>query len=55
MSNGREILDFLEDAVNAMEKAEQFIAEMSYEEMKNPAVDTAGYLNVRNCLFIFSR
>jgi uncharacterized protein with HEPN domain len=34
MSNGRDILDFLEDAVDAMEKAEQFISEMSYEEFK---------------------
>jgi hypothetical protein len=32
MSKGRDILDYLEDAVNAMEKAELFIAEMSYEE-----------------------
>ena len=55
MSNGRDILDFLEDAVDAMEKAEKFISEMSYEEMKNPAAETAGYLNVRNCLFIFAR
>jgi hypothetical protein len=23
--------------------------------MKNPAAETAGYLNVRNCLFIFAR
>ena len=23
--------------------------------MKNPAAETAGYLNVRNCFFIFAR
>ena len=32
MSEGREIVDFLEDAIGAMEKAERFIAGMSYEE-----------------------
>jgi uncharacterized protein with HEPN domain len=32
MSEDREIVDFLEDAMDAMEKAERFVADMSYEE-----------------------
>ena len=32
MSEGREVVDFLEDAVGAMEKAERFVANMSYED-----------------------
>ena len=32
MSDKREIIDFLEDAVGAMEKVERFAADMSFEE-----------------------
>ena len=32
MSDKREVIDFLEDAVGAMEKAERFVADMSFEE-----------------------
>jgi len=32
MYNKREVIDFLEDTLNAMEKAELFIADMTYEE-----------------------
>jgi uncharacterized protein with HEPN domain len=32
MSEDREIVDFLEDAMDAMEKAERFVADMSYGE-----------------------
>ena len=32
MYNKREVIDFLEDALNAMAKAELFIADMTYEE-----------------------
>jgi uncharacterized protein with HEPN domain len=32
MSNKREVIDFLEDAVGAMEKAGRFVADMSFEE-----------------------
>ena len=32
MSEAREIVDFLEDAISAMEKAERFVAGMSYED-----------------------
>jgi uncharacterized protein with HEPN domain len=32
MSEAREIVDFLEDAIGAMEKAEHFVAGMSYED-----------------------
>jgi uncharacterized protein with HEPN domain len=32
MYNKREIIDFLEDAVNAMDKAEFFIGDMRYED-----------------------
>jgi uncharacterized protein with HEPN domain len=32
MSDKREVIDFLEDAVGAMEKAERFAADMSFEE-----------------------
>jgi uncharacterized protein with HEPN domain len=32
MSEKREILDFLEDAIDAMEKAERFVSGMSYED-----------------------
>ena len=32
MSKSREICDFLEDAISAMEKAERFVAGMSFEE-----------------------
>jgi len=32
MSEEREIVDFLEDAMGAMEKAERFVADMSYED-----------------------
>ena len=34
MSEGRDMRDFLEDALDAMEKAEQFTSEMSYEAFK---------------------
>lgn len=32
MSEKREILDFIEDAIGAMEKAERFASGMSYED-----------------------
>ena len=32
MSEAREIVDFVEDAIGAMEKAEHFVAGMSYED-----------------------
>ena len=32
MSDKREVIDFLEDAVGAMEKAERFVGDMSFEE-----------------------
>jgi uncharacterized protein with HEPN domain len=32
MSEEREIVDFLEDAMGAMERAERFVADMSYED-----------------------
>ena len=32
MFKNREVIDFLEDALNAMAKAELFIADMTYEE-----------------------
>jgi len=32
MYNKREVIDFLEDTLNAMEKAELFITDMTYEE-----------------------
>ncbi len=32
MSEKREIVDFLEDAIGGMEKAEHFVADMSYED-----------------------
>ncbi len=32
MSEKREFVDFLDDAIGAMEKAERFVADMSYEE-----------------------
>jgi uncharacterized protein with HEPN domain len=32
MSEEREIIDFLEDAMGAMERAERFVADMSYED-----------------------
>ena len=32
MSKKRDSIDFLEDAVNAMEKAEQFVAGISYDD-----------------------
>jgi uncharacterized protein with HEPN domain len=32
MFEKREIIDFLEDALNAMEKAERFVSDMTYEE-----------------------
>ena len=32
MFEKREFVDFLEDVIGAMEKAERFIADMSYEE-----------------------
>lgn len=32
MYNKREVIDFLEDTLNAMEKVELFIADMTYEE-----------------------
>ena len=32
MFEKREFVDFLEDAIGAMEKAERFVADMSYEE-----------------------
>ncbi len=32
MFEKREILDFLQDAINAMEKAERFVSGMTYEE-----------------------
>ena len=34
MSEAREIIDFVEDAIGAMEKAERFVAGMSYEDFK---------------------
>ena len=33
MSKSRELCDFLEDAISAMEKAERFVAEMSFEKI----------------------
>jgi len=35
MFEKREIIDFLQDAFNAMEKAEGFVADMTYEEFLN--------------------
>jgi len=32
MCEKREFVDFLEDAIGAVEKAERFVADMSYEE-----------------------
>jgi uncharacterized protein with HEPN domain len=32
MSEKREFVDFLEDAIGGMEKAERFVADMSYED-----------------------
>jgi uncharacterized protein with HEPN domain len=32
MYKNREVIDFLEDTLNAMEKAELFVADMTYEE-----------------------
>ena len=32
MSDKRKVIDFLEDAVGAMEKAERFVGDMSFEE-----------------------
>jgi uncharacterized protein with HEPN domain len=32
MSRKRELLDFIEDGIGAMEKAEQFASGMSYED-----------------------
>jgi uncharacterized protein with HEPN domain len=34
MSESRDLRDFLEDAISAMEKAEQFVSGMSYEDFK---------------------
>jgi uncharacterized protein with HEPN domain len=31
MFNKREVIDFIEDTLNAIEKAELFIADMTYE------------------------
>ncbi len=35
MFEKREIIDFLHDAINSMEKAERFVSEMAYEEFIN--------------------
>jgi uncharacterized protein with HEPN domain len=35
MFEKREIIDFLQDAIDAMEKAERFISDMTYEEFIN--------------------
>jgi uncharacterized protein with HEPN domain len=35
MFEKREIIDFLQDAINSMEKAERFVSEMTYEEFIN--------------------
>jgi uncharacterized protein with HEPN domain len=34
MFEAREIVDFLEDAIGAMDKAERFVAGMSYKDFK---------------------
>ncbi len=40
MSEKRQFVDFLEDAIAAMEKAERFVADMSCEEfMKDEKTD----------------
>lgn len=35
MFERREIIDFLQDAISAMEKAERFVSDMTYEEFIN--------------------
>jgi uncharacterized protein with HEPN domain len=35
MFDKREVIDFLQDAFSAMEKAEGFVADMTYEEFLN--------------------
>ena len=35
MFEKREIIDFLEDAISSMEKAERFVSDMKYEEFTN--------------------
>lgn len=35
MFERREIVDFLQDAISAMEKAERFVSDMTYEEFIN--------------------
>jgi len=41
MFKNREVIDFLEDALNAMEKAELFVTDMTYEEfIKDELIET---------------
>jgi len=47
MSEDREIVDFLEDAMDAMEKAERFVADMSYEKLS----EFGGSIDLFNLMF----
>ncbi len=47
MSEKREILDFIEDAIGAMEKAEQFASGMSYEDFVKD--EKTAFAVIRDC------